>query len=98
MRSERHRRGLLHPSHDVRFANPPVSDDPVRRRAPMERARRLAVEVLRVFLDAGAELEESELGVHRLHRVEGPLDEIVAPIERTLPLLELQAQPQSTTM
>ena len=56
----------------------------------MQHARRLAVKVRRVLLDDPAELGEVEVRVHRLQRVERPLDQVVALRERPLALRELE--------
>ena len=56
----------------------------------MQRARRLAVDVLLVLLDDDAQLGEIEMGVQRLHRIEGPLDEIETHRQRAIALHQLQ--------
>ncbi len=56
----------------------------------MEGAGGFAVEVLRVLGDDAAKLGEIEVRIHRLHRVERPLDQVVALRQGAIALCQLQ--------
>ena len=71
-------------------AEAPLGDEAVGRRPAVQRAARLAVDVLFVLLDDDAELGEVQVGVSGLERIVGPLDEVDPHVERGLPLRQLQ--------
>ena len=83
---------------DVRAADPPLGDQPVGRGAAVQHAGGLAVNVAVVLLGDDAELGEVEVGVERLQRIEGPLDQVVALRQRPLALRQLQAAPQAAAV
>ena len=89
----RHRNRLARrrdPPFDVRLRDPPLRHQPVGRRALVQHAGRLAVHVPVVLLGDHAQLGEIQMGVHRLQRIVGPLDELVALCQRLVALRQLQ--------
>ena len=93
VRSQRDESRRIQPSLDVRLANPPLSHESIGRISAVQRARGLAVDVLRVLVADDAELREVEMRVHRLERIVRPLDQIEPHREGAVALPHLQRAP-----